>query len=155
MIRIHELARHYGDFAAVERVSFEIGKGEIVGLLGHNGAGKSDQTGSGKLDVVFEFSLTLNSGGKRDYRFTQSPGAKDYLLQSSDQPWSFRVAPYTLDNIRSATRSKLVAAPATVPQDAMKPGDTSARRGLPENRRLSFAVSSMPVRARRHCGADY
>ena len=41
MIKTEELTRTYGDFVAVDRVSFSIGKGEIVGLLGHNGAGKT------------------------------------------------------------------------------------------------------------------
>jgi ABC-2 type transport system ATP-binding protein len=41
MIQVTNLARRYGDFTAVDQVSFEIGRGEIVGLLGHNGAGKS------------------------------------------------------------------------------------------------------------------
>ncbi|MEZ5535597.1 MAG: ABC transporter ATP-binding protein [Thiolinea sp.] len=41
MIKISSLSRHYGEFRAVDDVSFEIGRGEIVGLLGHNGAGKT------------------------------------------------------------------------------------------------------------------
>lgn len=41
MIEADRLTRRYGDFLAVEDVSFSIGQGEIVGLLGHNGAGKT------------------------------------------------------------------------------------------------------------------
>jgi ABC-2 type transport system ATP-binding protein len=41
MIQVEHLTRKYGDFTAVNDVSFEIGQGEIVGLLGHNGAGKT------------------------------------------------------------------------------------------------------------------
>ncbi len=41
MIKADNLVRMYGDFTAVSGVSFEIPKGQIVGLLGHNGAGKT------------------------------------------------------------------------------------------------------------------
>jgi ABC-2 type transport system ATP-binding protein len=41
MIVAKDLTRKYGSFTAVENVSFEIPDGQIVGLLGHNGAGKT------------------------------------------------------------------------------------------------------------------
>ena len=41
MIDVTDLSRCYGNCIAVDQVSFRIGRGEIVGLLGHNGAGKS------------------------------------------------------------------------------------------------------------------
>ena len=41
MIRVEGLTCRYGNFTAVDDVSFTIDHGEIVGLLGHNGAGKT------------------------------------------------------------------------------------------------------------------
>jgi len=41
MIRIEGITRKYGTFKAVDDVSITINSGEIVGLLGHNGAGKT------------------------------------------------------------------------------------------------------------------
>lgn len=41
MIKAENLSRFYGDFRAVENISFEISQGEIVAFLGPNGAGKS------------------------------------------------------------------------------------------------------------------
>ena len=41
MIHVQNLTRTYGPLRAVDDVSFTIGPGEIVGLLGHNGAGKT------------------------------------------------------------------------------------------------------------------
>ena len=41
MIEVQHLTRTYGPLKAVDNLSFAIGAGEIVGLLGHNGAGKT------------------------------------------------------------------------------------------------------------------
>ncbi len=41
MIKAENLTKRFGSVFALDSVSFEIGEGEIVGLLGENGAGKS------------------------------------------------------------------------------------------------------------------
>lgn len=41
MISVKSLEKRYGALRAVSNVSFEVARGEIVGLLGHNGAGKT------------------------------------------------------------------------------------------------------------------
>ena len=40
-IAVRDLTKTFGDFTAVDRVNFEVKKGEIFGFLGANGAGKS------------------------------------------------------------------------------------------------------------------
>jgi len=37
----HELTKKFGDFTAVDKISFEVERGEIFGFLGANGAGKT------------------------------------------------------------------------------------------------------------------
>ncbi len=41
VIEVHELQRRFGDFYAVRSLTFEVYRGEVFGLLGANGAGKS------------------------------------------------------------------------------------------------------------------
>ena len=41
VIEVHDLVRKFGTFTAVDRISFEVHRGEIFGLLGPNGAGKT------------------------------------------------------------------------------------------------------------------
>ncbi|HSF81333.1 MAG TPA: ABC transporter ATP-binding protein [Anaerolineales bacterium] len=41
IISIEGFTKHYGDFTAVDSISFEVQRGEIFGLLGPNGAGKT------------------------------------------------------------------------------------------------------------------
>jgi len=65
-IRVSGLRKDYGEQRAVDNVSFEIGKGEIVGFLGPNGAGKSTtmkmitgflEPDGGKIEVA---GVTMN-----------------------------------------------------------------------------------------------
>ncbi len=41
MIEVLNFTKRYGDFVAVDNLSFSLGKGEIFGFIGPNGAGKS------------------------------------------------------------------------------------------------------------------
>ena len=41
MLQLTDVSVHYGRIAAVNDLSLEVNKGELVGLVGHNGAGKS------------------------------------------------------------------------------------------------------------------
>ncbi len=41
MIKIDNLRKSYGDFIAVDGISFSVQPGEVLGFLGPNGAGKS------------------------------------------------------------------------------------------------------------------
>ena len=40
-IRVENLTKRFGDFVAVDAISFEVARGEIFGFLGANGAGKT------------------------------------------------------------------------------------------------------------------
>src|SRR5205085_354740 len=41
MISVQNLTKYFGPVMAIDRVSFEVARGEIVGFLGPNGAGKT------------------------------------------------------------------------------------------------------------------
>jgi ABC-2 type transport system ATP-binding protein len=41
VIRTHELTKKYGSFVALDRLSIEVGRGQILGFIGPNGAGKT------------------------------------------------------------------------------------------------------------------
>lgn len=41
LIKVENITKEFGNFTAVKEISFEVGKGEIFGLLGENGAGKT------------------------------------------------------------------------------------------------------------------
>ena len=61
LIKIENFTKTYGDFIAVDNISFQVEKGEIFGLLGPNGAGKTSTLecieglrtpNGGKIDIL-------------------------------------------------------------------------------------------------------
>ena len=74
MLKVENVTKYYGDFKAVDNLSFEVKPGEIFGLLGVNGAGKTTtfRMIMGLLDKT-EGSITLN-GKKIDYSVTDNIG---------------------------------------------------------------------------------
>ena len=67
MLKVEHITKYYGDFRAVNDISFEIHEGEIFGLLGVNGAGKTTtfRMIMGLLDIT-EGTILLN-GKPIDY----------------------------------------------------------------------------------------
>ena len=74
MLKVDKITKYYGDFLAVDSLSFEVKPGEIFGLLGVNGAGKTTtfRMIMGLLDSN-SGEITLN-GKKINYDVTDQIG---------------------------------------------------------------------------------
>ena len=74
MLKVEGVTKYYGDFLAVDNISFTVKPGEIFGLLGVNGAGKTTtfRMIMGLLEPS-QGSITLN-GEKIDYSVTDKIG---------------------------------------------------------------------------------
>ncbi|HHE55210.1 MAG TPA: ABC transporter ATP-binding protein [Caldithrix abyssi] len=83
-VQVKDLTRKFGDFTAVDHVSFKVKKGEIFGFLGANGAGKtttirmlcglllptSGQATVGGFDVYSQPDLIKQNIGYMSQRFS-------------------------------------------------------------------------------------
>lgn len=74
MLKVENITKYYGNFLAVDNLSFEVNKGEIFGLLGANGAGKTTTFRMiiGLLEPT-KGKITLNDK-KIDYNITDKIG---------------------------------------------------------------------------------
>ena len=74
MLEVKNVTKYYGDFKAVDNLSFNVKEGEIFGLLGVNGAGKTTTFRMiiGLLDIT-EGTILLD-GKPIDYSVTDKIG---------------------------------------------------------------------------------
>jgi ABC-2 type transport system ATP-binding protein len=104
-----EVERRFGDLMAVDKVSFEVGAGEIVGLLGANGAGKTTLIRlllgvlptSGGAVSLFGHPPT-RAGRRRMGYMPQGSGLYDDLTVAENLAFvarAFRVAPPSIPDL--------------------------------------------------------
>lgn len=74
MLKVKNVTKYYGNFKAVDNLSFTVDKGEIFGLLGVNGAGKTT-TFRMIMNLISPSDGTITFNGKKiDYDVTDKIG---------------------------------------------------------------------------------
>jgi len=115
-ITVRDLTRRFGSFTAVDRVSFDVGQGEIFGFLGANGAGKSTtirmlcgllKPTSGTV-TVGGVDVSRNPEGVKQRIGYMSQKFSLYELLTVDQNIRFFGAMYGLSDDQIAARRKFV-----------------------------------------------
>jgi ABC-2 type transport system ATP-binding protein len=87
LVEVRDVTRRFGDFTAVDRVSFDLERGKVFGFLGPNGSGKSTTIrmlagllkptagtirGFDGLDVVNDTERWKNRLGYMSQKFSRS-----------------------------------------------------------------------------------
>ena len=112
VVVVKDLFRYFGDFAAVKDVSFSVRKGEIFGLLGANGAGKSTTfrmlcgllpSSSGTLSVAGVDLRTASAEARARIGYVSQKFSL-YGTLSVQQNLSFFSAAYGLESRRRKER---------------------------------------------------
>lgn len=90
VVRMAEVTKRYGDFTAVDRVSFELAENTIHGLLGRNGAGKTTimqmLTGQG-----FASAGRIEVFGQHPYENAAVLSRTCFIKESQKYPDAFKV----------------------------------------------------------------
>ena len=107
LLKVEELSQHFGPLKAVDKVSFEIKKGEVFGLVGESGCGK---TTTGR-SIIRLYDITGGNvyfkgerigAGVRDYKEAIKNARKDYSGK--------KITKEELDAILADNREKIKSA---------------------------------------------
>lgn len=74
VLEVENLVKNYGHFRAVDRISFEVPRGKVIGFLGPNGAGKT-------TTIQMLLGITLTNGGTIHYFGKDFATHRLYCLQ--------------------------------------------------------------------------
>lgn len=107
MLKVDKVSKYYGDFLAVDNLSFTVKPGEIFGLLGINGAGKTTtfRMIMGLIDTS-NGEITLD-GKKIDYNVTDEIG---FLTEERSLLTKMTVLEQTLyyGTLKGMSRKKII-----------------------------------------------
>lgn len=108
-IEVRNVSRRFGDVQALDGVSLAIGSGRMVGLIGHNGAGKSS---------LFKVMLGLVSPDSGDVLVDGTPVAGPHFREARRRIGYLPETFATYDNLTGAEVLRLFADLKRVPRDA-------------------------------------
>ena len=95
-ISVRDFTKRFGSFTAVDRISFDVGKGEIFGFLGANGAGKTTA-----MRMLCGLSRpTSGSGTVADFDITTAPESIKRRIGYMSQRFSLYEELTVTENLR-------------------------------------------------------
>lgn len=146
MITVEHLTKCYGDFVAVDDLSFEIGEGHVYGFLGPNGAGKSTTmnimtgclsatAGHVRIDGHDIFDEPNQAKALIGYLPEQPPlymneTPTEYLRFVGEAIWKRKARPHPSASPERSTTKSPMRQTATIPTGRMtsiSPSKTAAR----------------------------
>ena len=151
MIQVKELRKEFGDFTAVDGISFDVQPGEIFGLLGPNGAGKTTtlrilttvlKPTAGDI-IVNGSSVTHDPTSVRKNLgvLAESTGLYDRLSVEENIRYFARLRDMTDKEIKA--RTKEIFPPLGIDEYATKKAGTLSK-GMKQKAALAIAIIHNP-----------